>query len=163
MIIVTVVTARRYPHMARKPIPVEPHIDKIEQALLLGATYELAAKYTGVSEKTFERWRRRAEYATPGTALAKLRARLDQAEARAALTWLAQIEQAARNGDWRAAAFKLQHRYPEQYGGRVHADVTLQIQKAAQEVADEIGIDVGLVLKEAQSYLLETRRGDHPR
>jgi hypothetical protein len=149
--------------MARKPIPVEPYIEKLEQALAIGATYDLAARYAGISLKTFDRWRAAAEDARPGTALAKLRDRLQQAEARAAITWLDHIEQAARNGDWRAAAFKLQHRFPEQYGGRVHADVTVQIQKAAQEVADEIGIDVGLVLKEAQSYLSEARRGDRPR
>jgi hypothetical protein len=149
--------------MPRKPIPVEPYIEKLEQALLLGATYELAARYAGISVSTFERWRAAAEDAKPGTALAQLRDRLHQAEARAAIGWLAHIEAAARNGDWRAAAFKLEHRFPEQYDRRVHADLTVQIQKAAQEVADEIGIDVDLVLKEAQTYLLEARRGDHPR
>jgi hypothetical protein len=149
--------------MARKPIPIEPHIEKLEQAIGLGATYEHAAMFAGISISTFERWRVRAEHANPGTALAKLRDRLQQAEARAAITWLAQIEAAARNGDWRASAWRLEHRFPAQYGGRVHADVTVQIQKAAQEVADEIGIDVALVLKEAQTYLSEARRGDHPR
>jgi hypothetical protein len=148
--------------MGRKPIPIEPYIDKLEQAILIGATYELAAMYAGISDKTFERWRRQAETARPGTPLALLRERLKQAEGRAAITWLAKIEKAASDGDWRAAAWKLEKRWPEVYGRRLQADLTLQIQQVAQEVADEIGIDVALVLREAQAYLLEGRRGGHP-
>jgi hypothetical protein len=149
--------------MGRPALPIEPYIAKLEQALLLGATYEVAALYAGISKRTLERWRQRAKAARDGTPLALLRQRLSQAEGRAAISWLAQIEQAAREGDWRAAAFKLQSRYPEAYGNRARVDLTLQIQKAAQEVADEIGIDVALVLKEAQSYLQEERHGGHAR
>jgi transposase len=149
--------------MGRRPIPIEPYMDKLEQALLLGATYELAAMYAGVSEKTFERWRLQAETAPPNSALGQWRERLRQAEGRAAITWLKLIEKAAEEGDFRAAAWKLERRYPEYYGRKVQADLTVQIQKAAQEVADEIGIDVSLVLKEAQTYLLEAKRdGQHP-
>jgi hypothetical protein len=141
--------------MARKPIPVEPYIDKIEQALLLGASYEIAAKYAGVSEKTFERWRRRAEDARPGTALARLRERLAAAEGRAAVGWLASIEAAARNGDWRAAAWKLMHRYPESYGNRVQADISVRIRQMAEEVAAEMGIEVDALMAEAHAFLRE--------
>jgi hypothetical protein len=38
--------------MGRKALEVERSIDKLEQAILLGATYELAAMYAGVSKKT---------------------------------------------------------------------------------------------------------------
>jgi hypothetical protein len=148
--------------MGRKPIPIEPYIDKLEQAILIGATYEMAAMYAGISDKTFERWRRQAETARPGSPLAVLRDRLRQAAGRAAIGWLAKIEKAATDGDWRAAAWKLERRWPDAYGRKLQADLTLQIQKAAQEVADEIGIDVSLILREAQAYLLEGRRGGHP-
>ena len=43
--------------MGRRAIPIEPYIDKLVQAVLLGATYEMAALYAGISYKTFERWR----------------------------------------------------------------------------------------------------------
>jgi hypothetical protein len=141
--------------MSRKPIPIEPHIDKIEQALLLGASYQLAAQFAGVSEKTFERWRRRADDARPGTALARLRERLAAAEGRAAVGWLAHIEQAARDGDWRAAAWKLSHRYPEYYGNKVQADVSVRIRAMAEEVAEEIGVSVDDLMAEAHAFLRE--------
>jgi transposase len=106
--------------MGRKAIPVEPYIDKLEQAILLGATYELAAKYAGISWYTFQKWRDQAVTAKEGTPLAHLRDRLEQAEGRAAIGWLAKIEKAANEGNWTAAAWKLQKRYPEAYDRSFH-------------------------------------------
>lgn len=101
---------------SKKLIPLELYIDKLEQAILLGATYELAAMYAGVSKRTFERWREKAATAADGTLLAQLRERLIQAEGRAAIGWLAKIEKAASEGNWQAASWKLERRYPETYG-----------------------------------------------
>jgi transposase len=145
--------------MPRKPIPVEPYIEKLEHAILLGATYQLAAAYAGISIKTFERWREQAATAKPDSALGRLRERLQHAEGRAAVTWLAQIERAAEEGDWHAAAWKLERRYPDRYGRRVQADLTLQIQQAAHDVANELGIEVEVLLAEAQAHLLEAPHG----
>lgn len=101
----------------RKAIPVDDaHIEKLEQAILIGATYELAAMYAGMSEKTFKHWRDAAATAPEGTALATLRERLRAAEGRAAIGWLAKIERVANDGDWKACAWKLERRYPETYG-----------------------------------------------
>jgi hypothetical protein len=102
--------------MGRPWIDIAAHIDKLEQAVSVGATYELAALYAGISPATFQRWRARAKTAQDGTALARLRDRLLAAEGRAAITWLARIEQAATDGNWQAAAWKLERRYPEQFG-----------------------------------------------
>jgi hypothetical protein len=102
--------------MGRKPIPIEPYIDKLEQALLIGATYDLAALYAGISTDTLDRWRKKAETAAPGTVLGQWRDRLRAAEGRAAIGWLAKIEKVASEGDWKAAAWKLERRYPETYG-----------------------------------------------
>jgi transposase len=92
------------------------HMDRLVNALLIGATYELAAQYAGISHDTFSRWRKKAATAKPGTPEAVLRERLSEAEARAAIGWLAKIEQAASDGNWQAAAWKLERRYPETYG-----------------------------------------------
>src|SRR5262245_46793858 len=102
--------------MGRRAIPIEPYIEKLEQAILIGATYELAALYAGISPKTLERWRKQATTAKEGTVLAQLRDRLTQAEGRAAIGWLAKIEKAANEGNWQAASWKLERRYPEQFG-----------------------------------------------
>jgi hypothetical protein len=102
--------------MGRRPIPIEPYIDKLVQAVSVGATYEIAALFAGISYKTFERWRLAAENAPENSPLGLLHTRIREAEGRAAVGWLAKIEVAASEGDWRAAAFKLERRYPEQYG-----------------------------------------------
>lgn len=83
---------------------------KILEAISIGATYELAAKYAGISRDTLTRWRQRyAAFAT----------QLEEAEGRAAVGWLAKIEREASNGDWRAASWKLERRYPQDYGKTV--------------------------------------------
>jgi hypothetical protein len=111
--------------MARAPIPLEPYIDKLCQALRVGATYELAAKFAGISYATFLRWRQRAETAKDGTALALLRDRMALVEGEAAIGWLAKIELAASEGNWQAAAWKLERRYPEQYSREAVKKVAL--------------------------------------
>ena len=141
--------------MGRKAIPIAPYLDKLEQALSIGATFELAARYAGISPRTFARWRSQAEQAKPGTPLAQLRDRLTQAEARAAIGWLVHIEQAARTGDWRASAFMLERRYPEAFGRRVQADVRLQAHQIAEEIAQEIGIPAADIIREAEGFLKE--------
>jgi transposase len=102
--------------MARPALKLDLYIDKLCQALLVGATYDLAAKFAGVSYATFLTWRKQAETAPAGTALARLRDRMEEVEGQAAIGWLAKIEMAASQGNWQAAAWKLERRYPEQYG-----------------------------------------------
>jgi hypothetical protein len=67
--------------MSRPRIPIEPYIEKLVQALLLGATYDMAAQFAGIAPRTLYRWRARAAKARPGTPLALLRDRLAEAEA----------------------------------------------------------------------------------
>jgi len=110
-------TRERYPKPKRTPDAAE----KLLAALRLGATYELAAHYAGMSKDTFDRWR--AEDAS-------FAAQVKEAEGAAAVGWLTKIEAAASNGEWTAAAWKLERRYPHQYGRQAitqtnyHIDVT---------------------------------------
>lgn len=134
--------------MGRKPIPVEQYIDKLEQAILLGATYQLAALYAGISVATFDTWRTKAETAPAGTPLAQLRERLCQAEGRAAIGWLAKIEKAATEGNWQAASWKLERRYPESYGRTVQS----------HGLTTELGEGLTHLLQVAQ----KARNGDTP-
>jgi hypothetical protein len=96
--------------MARPSKYTPERVEKLTTALALGATHRLACQYAGVSEASFERWRK----SKAGFAEA-----LREAEARGAIGWLAKIEAAANAGDWRPAAWKLSHRYPEAYGRKV--------------------------------------------
>lgn len=108
---------------------------RIVQAITMGATYELAAQYGGVSYRSFNNWinrgtaemeRREGSRVKEGTATWQREQRyldflhaIKAAEGRAAVGWLAKIEQAANDGNWQAAAWKLERRYPANYGRRV--------------------------------------------
>ena len=102
---------------------------RICDAIAIGATYELAAKYGGVAYETFRRWREgnRAFCAA-----------LEDAEGRAAIGWLAKIEQAASAGSWQAAAWKLERRYPQDFGRTIqeqhHTGTVVQEHTGALEV-----------------------------
>jgi hypothetical protein len=91
--------------------------DKIVQAIQMGATYELAAQFGGVSYDTFNNWMKRgAEAAEGDQAFVDFFETVKQAEGKAAVGWLAKIEVAANDGNWQAAAWKLERRYPGDYG-----------------------------------------------
>jgi phage antirepressor YoqD-like protein len=99
--------------------------DAIVQALTLGAIHEHACQYAGIGHDSFYKWLRWGE--TGKAPYADFADAVKRAEGKAAVTWLAQIEQAARNGQWQAAAWKLERRYPKVYG-RGHVDAEMQPQ-----------------------------------
>jgi hypothetical protein len=104
---------------------------KIERAIRMGATYELAAKFGGVSYNTFNEWRKRGEAELERRDNPRVKEGTEQwiqeqpflefyetiqkAEGDAAVGWLAKIEKSANDGSWQAAAWKLERRYPENY------------------------------------------------
>ena len=80
-----------------------PDVQKrICDAIAIGATYDLAAKYGGVTYETLNQWRKTKPQFSEA---------VKEAEGRAAVGWLAKIEQAANQGHWQAAAWKLERRY----------------------------------------------------
>jgi hypothetical protein len=116
-----------------RPTKLSPDTqERIEHALQLGATFELAAQYGGIAYNTFNEWRKRGEAelarrdnprVKPGTKrweaeqpFVEFYEATKKAEALAAIGWLAKIEKAANDGNWQAAAWKLERRYPERYG-----------------------------------------------
>jgi len=104
--------------MARKSKLTPETQQKITEAIELGATYELAANYGGVAYNTFNEWMKAGEDAPTGVKREFYEA-VKEAEGRAAVKWLAKIEKAASDGNWQAAAWKLERRYPHEYGRRV--------------------------------------------
>lgn len=82
-------------------------VKKLCHAIELGATYELAAKYAGISYETFNEWRKTKP---------QFSEQLNEAEGKATVGWLTFIEGSAAEGQWQAAAWKLERRYPQDYG-----------------------------------------------
>lgn len=101
--------------MAR-PTKLTPETTKkLCNAIQLGATYAMACKYAGVSYGRFREWIKKGESANRGK-FHEFSETIKAAEGKATVQWLAKIEQAANDGAWQAAAWKLERRYPESYG-----------------------------------------------
>ncbi len=100
----------------------EDVIVRLEQALSLGASYEMACRYAGITYQTYRNWILKGEAARTG-AYREFVDRMAAAEGRAVIGWLAKIEKAASDGAWQAAAWKLERRYPDVYG-RQRIEVT---------------------------------------
>jgi transposase len=110
-------------------------VKKIEEALEAGATYKLAAAYAGIHFDTFNDWRQR---------FPEFSDLVKSAEAKAAVGWLEQIEQAARDGHWQAAAWKLERRYPDEWGRKDRLE--LDVRREAERLAREHGLDAGQLI-----------------
>ena len=82
-----------------------------------GHTREVAAQACGIVSTTLYRWMKRGERQPDGPYGEFCRA-LKRADLEAELAGLRQIKEAAQNGDWRAAAWMLERRYPEKWGRR---------------------------------------------
>ena len=97
--------------MAGRPTKYTPETaKKIVDAVRLGATYTLACQYAGIDVSTLENWRQK---------YSDFSLMIKEAEGAGAVGWLAKIEKAANDGNWTAAAWKLERRYPEMYGRQV--------------------------------------------
>lgn len=93
-------------------------VKRITDAIGMGATYEIAAAFGGIHVATFYDWiNKKSEFSDS----------VKRAEGVAAVGWLAKIEKAANDGNWQAAAWKLERRYPQQYGRTVVSNDNLNV------------------------------------
>lgn len=127
--------------MARPSKLTPETLEKIIKAIRGGATYELAAAFAGISYETFNEWRKTKPQFSEA---------LREAEGEAALVWLAKIEQAAASGDWRAAAWKLERRYPRDYG------------RSVQEQQHSGGVSINITRRPPVEYVKDWRQGRRP-
>ena len=120
--------------MAGRPTKFTPETrTRVLDAIALGATYELAASYGGISYELFRQWMARGRGLSEKQEKARKSRKLSDADAEflaffedvtraeneAVIKWLEKIELAASGSDWRAAAWKLERRYPQAYGRSV--------------------------------------------
>lgn len=116
-------------------------IQKLIQAIKLSATYELAANYAGISYDSFNNWMKRGEAEKEGEFFNFFNS-IKEAEGIAAIMSLSKIEHAAKEGNWQAAAWKLERRYPHHYGKNVSVlEHTGGSEKDAQPVRFTIKLD----------------------
>ena len=111
---------------------------KVCQAIQLGATYVHACNYAGISYETFRRWMREN---------VAFHDAIKEAEGKATVGWLAKIEKAASDGNWTAAAWKLERRYPNDYGRR---DGREGLQEA-REGEEQVKVDAEAVMSKLRA------------
>lgn len=101
-----------------RPTKLTPVVQRaLLKALRSGATHRLACQYAGIALSTFQGWLREGDAGQAD--FLDLSDAVKKAEGQAALAWLDLLDQAATDGDWHAAAWKLERRYPEEYGRKV--------------------------------------------
>jgi transposase len=101
--------------------------EKILHALAKGATYKLACGYAGITVATFYEWMKKGKPLVemreedvadhPDKVYYELYCDVRRYESYAAIKWLEKID-AAATVHWQAAAWKLERRYPQEYGKR---------------------------------------------
>lgn len=147
--------------MARPSKFTQATVDRLLQAVRLGATYELAAKSAGITYHTFNNWH---QGVFPRGADSNLKMEfldgLTRAEGEGALQWLAVINRAAKDGDWRAAMTLLERRYPREYGRHVVEQTgTVNVNLIADQIAADLGLSSAEVIAEAERIVAQTAGG----
>jgi len=56
-------------------------------------------------------------------------------------------------GAWQAAAWLLERRWPAQYARREHVDLTVSVEKVAERIAAQSGLDPAQVIAEAEAIV----------
>lgn len=121
-------------------------VKRITDALAAGNTRGAASAYGGINQGTFENWmRRHAEFSEA----------VKDAEARAEVSHVANIAQAARSGVWTASAWWLERRRHQDWGRKDK----LEIIRTVAEMAEAAGADTSEAVAEAERYLQEIRGG----
>ena len=127
-----------------RPSKLTPELeDGFLEALRYGAFIDQACDLVGISRTTFYAWRKAAEAGTDPNAERFMR---NVRIASACAEYEAQghvFHEFHLRGNWKAAAWWLQHRYPERWGGKVPNPAidaeSLATLKAAAETVQDIG------------------------
>ena len=134
--------------MAGRPTKLTPDVQElIVDGINAGLTYGMSCARAGVNPATFYRWLEKGETAKSG-AFREFCDTVSRAKADSAMRLVSQITLQAPT-DWRAAAFMLERRFPDDYGkrseitgkdgGPVKMEAKTQhIFQPTQEVWDEI-------------------------
>lgn len=107
--------------MARHPKESTPKlsedlIETIAQAIRVGAYVETAVALAGVSKDSFYRWLRQAESDEATDLTLKLSDAVKKALAESEKRDLDVIDKAAQEGEWTAAAWRLERKFPNKWG-----------------------------------------------
>jgi len=119
--------------MSKKPSKLnDRRIKRICDALAVGATYQTAAEYAGISRQTLAKWIKHGERMHFGKQKQLVEA-VYEAQGRAKIAALATIARASKDGDWKAAAWFLERREPEGYGRSDRVKLTATVDATVED------------------------------
>jgi transposase len=110
-----------------------PVCQKIVDVIRAGNFVQTAAEYAGVDRSTVYDWVRRGERERQGP-YREFAEQVRKALADAEVRDLAIISKAAGEGQWQAAAWRLERKFPERYGRR-HPSFELMEQRLTAQIA----------------------------
>lgn len=150
--------------MARPTKFTRETVNRLLKGIRLGMTYEHACMFAGVSYDVFNRWRKGTFPRNLDDDQKQLKGEFREALTRAEGDMVARtfglIQQAAVQGDWRAATWIMERRYPSIYGKNVMEHVgkdggPIQIspeaRKIAEKLAESLGIEPDELIAEAEA------------
>jgi len=94
----------------------------VAEALKVGATHRIAAQYAGMSERTFQKFLAIGRvHLDEGleSIEAQFAQAVEKAQAGGAVEDLKRIQKAAEAGTWQASGWRLERRWPNEYGRRI--------------------------------------------
>lgn len=121
--------------MARPSKINQPLIKAIAKDLALGVAVTTCAEGHGISYQTYLNWKSRGEdlareredgidCGSDDLLFLEFFDEVKKADLEAQRRWLGQIDQAAANGEWTAAAWRLERRFPNEFGKAARVEIT---------------------------------------
>lgn len=111
------------PRRPGRPSKISPEIQaRVVQAIQAGNYLEVAAAYAGLSKDTLYRWMKAGARSSSGP-YREFSDAIQKALADAEVRDVALIAKAAADGEWTAAAWRLERKFPDRWGRRVRHDV----------------------------------------
>lgn len=115
---------------AGRPTKLTPKVTAaVVKALEAGAYLDDAAAFAGIHYATLADWMQKAREGK-GQRFSDFAEAVQRAQSKAVVADLQIIKKAAKRGDWRAAAWVLEHRNPAKFG----PNVKLQVQSEHQQL-----------------------------
>ena len=100
----------------RPPLFTTERASRVLDAVRRGLTYRLAASYAGISYSTLNRWRLAGQDRDDNSEICQFWKALEEANGEAAYRLAGLVNDAADEGDWKAAGWILERRFPRDWG-----------------------------------------------
>ena len=126
--------------MGRRSKMTDARVTALLNALRVGNTRRAACAHADIDPTTFYRWLDQD---------ATFRNAIEKAEGEAESHYSTIIFRAAST-TWQAAAWWLERRHPKDFGRRDQVDVQLDVQRMAERLATESGLEPAPILAEAE-------------